>query len=55
MKFVEDRLGHDYRYALKTDYIKKELNWEPKYMFEDGLAKTINWYINNKNWWKSLN
>jgi dTDP-glucose 4,6-dehydratase len=43
--FVKDRPGHDFRYAIDSSKIKKELNWEPKLAFEDGLLKTINWYL----------
>ena len=46
--FVEDRKGHDYRYAIDPTKIKNELGWEPKTKFEDGIIKTINWYLDNK-------
>lgn len=52
IEFVEDRLGHDYRYALNNQKIKKELGWNSKISFKEGLKKTINWYIRNKDWWK---
>ena len=52
--FVEDRPGHDYRYAIDSSKIKKQLNWEPKENFNTGIRKTIIWYINNENWWKSI-
>ncbi len=48
--FVEDRLGHDRRYAINCDKIKQELGWEQKYDFIEGLYKTIHWYLNNLNW-----
>ncbi len=51
---VDDRMGHDYRYAINPDLIKKEINWRPKLTFSDGIIKTINWYIQNKSWWKNL-
>ncbi len=54
IKFVSDRPGHDYRYALNTDLIKEELGWEPKINFKDGLHETIDWYLNNKAWVKQL-
>jgi dTDP-glucose 4,6-dehydratase len=44
--FVEDRKGHDFRYAIDKSKIKKTLNWEPKTNFEDGLEITINYYLN---------
>ena len=48
--FVEDRLGHDQRYAIDASKIKKELGWKPEYEFEKGLNKTIEWYLENKDW-----
>lgn len=50
--YVEDRKGHDYRYAIDPTKIKNELGWEPKTKFEDGIIKTIDWYLNNKEWLK---
>lgn len=50
--FVEDRKGHDYRYAIDPTKIKNELGWEPKTKFEDGIIKTIEWYLENKEWLK---
>ena len=52
--FVEDRLGHDRRYSLDNTKIEEELGWSPKMNFEEGIKKTINWYINNKDWWDKL-
>jgi len=54
IKFVEDRLGHDRRYAIDASKIKKELGWEPEYTFNGGIAETIEWYLNNQEWWQSL-
>ena len=54
IKFVEDRPGHDYRYALDNTKIEKEIGWKPKTRLEEGLEKTIKWYERNKWWWKSL-
>ncbi|MFA6420249.1 MAG: dTDP-glucose 4,6-dehydratase [archaeon] len=51
---VEDRKGHDYRYAIDFSKIKKELNWFPKHSFEIGLKETIKWYIENESWWRPL-
>ena len=48
--FVLDRDGHDYRYSIDSNYIKNELNWEPKINLHDGLDKTINWYLKNIGW-----
>ena len=50
ISFVEDRKGHDYRYAIDPTKIKNELGWEPKTKFEDGIIKTIDWYVNNPEW-----
>jgi dTDP-glucose 4,6-dehydratase len=47
-------LGHDRRYAIDATKINKELNWQPKYIFEDAIIKTIQWYLDNKCWWQSL-
>ena len=52
--FVKDRPGHDERYAIDPSRIRNELGWQPSVTLEQGLEKTIQWYINNKNWWKSL-
>ncbi|MEK6958757.1 MAG: dTDP-glucose 4,6-dehydratase [archaeon] len=50
---VEDRKGHDFRYSLDGSKLR-ELGWKPKYCFEEGLKKTIDWYKQNETWWKSL-
>ena len=50
IQYVEDRLGHDRRYAMDSIKIKTELGWKKKYNFEEGLERTINWYKNNKTW-----
>ena len=52
IEFVEDRLGHDFRYALNSKKIESELDFFPKINFEEGLIQTINWYKNNEAWWK---
>ena len=54
ISFVKDRPGHDFRYAINTTKIKKDLNWEPKETFDSGLIKTIKWYLENENWWKKI-
>lgn len=51
--FVEDRAGHDYRYAIDSSKITQDLNWVPKESFETGIEKTINWYLSNEKWWKN--
>ncbi len=52
--FVKDRPGHDLRYAINSNKIKKELKWKPKKDFKRGIKETINWYKNNEWWWKKL-
>ncbi|MGY0391258.1 dTDP-glucose 4,6-dehydratase [Bizionia sp. KMM 8389] len=52
--YVKDRPGHDLRYAIDASKIKNELGWEPSVTFEQGLAKTINWYLNNDDWLQSV-
>lgn len=54
IRFVKDRPGHDYRYALDTSRIERELNWEPSVKIDEGLEKTIQWYKDNEWWWKPL-
>ena len=50
IKNVEDRPGHDYRYSIDSSLIKNELGWEPKYNFNQGIKKTVNWYLKNPIW-----
>jgi dTDP-glucose 4,6-dehydratase len=52
--FVEDRLGHDFRYAIDASKISANLGWKPKETFHSGLEKTIQWYIGNKSWLNNL-
>jgi len=52
--FVKDRPGHDIRYALNSNKIKKDLKWYPKTSFNKGIKLTIDWYNNNKTYYKSL-
>ncbi len=54
INFVKDRPGHDIRYALNSNKIKKELKWYPKTKFSEGIKLTINWYFKNKSYYKSL-
>jgi len=48
--FVKDRAGHDLRYAIDASKLKNELGWMPSLQFEEGLSKTIDWYLNNSEW-----
>lgn len=50
ISYVKDRPGHDLRYAIDATKLNKELGWKPSVTFEEGLAKTIDWYMNNKQW-----
>ena len=52
--FVKDRLGHDRRYAIDASKIRRELGWSPSVTFEEGIKKTIRWYLDNKWWWEKL-
>jgi len=52
--FVEDRPGHDARYAIDASKIEKELGWKPRETFESGVRKTVEWYLNNKQWWSRV-
>ncbi|MEK3887715.1 dTDP-glucose 4,6-dehydratase [Bacillus sp. FSL K6-3431] len=52
IKYVKDRLGHDFRYAIDPSKIKNELGWKPIYTFEKGIEETIRWYTENEHWWK---
>ncbi|QEM90887.1 dTDP-glucose 4,6-dehydratase [Kosakonia radicincitans] len=52
--FVPDRPGHDVRYAICADKIKRDLGWTPEETFESGIEKTVHWYLNNKSWWQSV-
>ncbi len=51
---VEDRLGHDRRYAIDNTKITSQLGWEPSYTFENGIAETIDWYLNNLDWMENV-
>ena len=52
--YVADRKGHDLRYAIDPTKIHTELGWLPETKFEDGIQKTIQWYLNNKSWWQEI-
>jgi dTDP-glucose 4,6-dehydratase len=52
--FVEDRLGHDFRYAVDSVRIRQELGWRPSVSLLDGLRRTVAWYVRNEPWWRPL-
>ena len=54
IEFVEDRPGHDFRYSMDSQKIKKELNWQTKVNFDEGIKKTVDWYLSNREWWKNI-
>lgn len=54
LEFVQDRAGHDMRYALNSNKLKNELGWAPKYDLAKGLEQTVDWYVKNEWWWKPL-
>jgi len=54
VEFVEDRPGHDFRYSMESTKIRNTLEWSQKKKFEEGLKKTIDWYLENKEWWMNL-
>ncbi|KIL43154.1 dTDP-glucose 4,6-dehydratase [Jeotgalibacillus campisalis] len=53
IEFVTDRLGHDKRYAIDPSKLE-ELGWKPKYNFETGITQTVQWYLDNKEWWEQI-
>ena len=54
IEHVTDRKGHDRRYAIDPEKIHNELGWLPETMFKDGIKKTIQWYLDNKDWWENI-
>ena len=52
--YVKDRKGHDLRYAIAPDKITSELGWKPQTFFDEGIKKTVDWYLNNQDWWKDI-
>ncbi len=53
ISYVTDRPGHDLRYAINPDKIERELGWKPVYHFETGILQTIQWYVDNREWWEA--
>ena len=54
IKFVEDRKGHDKRYAIDPTKIQNVLGWKPRYDFESGIRETVRWYLENRTWWENI-
>jgi dTDP-glucose 4,6-dehydratase len=54
ISFVKDRPGHDRRYAIEASKLINELSWKPKYTFETGISQTVDWYLGNEEWWRSV-
>ena len=54
ISYVKDRPGHDLRYAIDASKINRELGWKPSVTFEQGLEKTIDWYLSNDEWLKNV-
>ena len=54
IEFVEDRPGHDFRYSMESSKIRQTLEWSQKKKFEEGIEKTVEWYLENKEWWMNL-
>jgi dTDP-glucose 4,6-dehydratase len=54
IKFVKDRAGHDARYAIDASKLEKDLGWKPSLKFEEGLEKTVDWYLSNQEWTEKI-
>ena len=54
VKYVEDRPGHDFRYSMSSSKIYKEMDWKPKISFDEGIEKTVGWYLKHEEIWKDL-
>ena len=54
IKYVSDRKGHDLRYAIDPTKIETELGWSPTVLFDDGIKKTVQWYLDNRSWWENI-
>ena len=52
--YVTDRKGHDMRYAIDSTKLQKELGWEPSLQFEEGIEKTVKWYLDNQEWLNNI-
>ena len=52
--YVTDRLGHDARYAIDSTKLQRELGWEPSLQFEEGIERTVRWYLDNQEWMDNI-
>jgi dTDP-glucose 4,6-dehydratase len=52
--YVDDRPGHDFRYAIDAATIRAELGWQPSVTLEEGLRRTVAWYLDNEPWWREI-
>ncbi|MDD4138030.1 MAG: GDP-mannose 4,6-dehydratase, partial [Methanoregula sp.] len=51
--FIQDRAGHDFRYSISSEKVRK-LGWKPAHSFDEAMARTVEWYVRNEGWWKPL-
>ncbi len=54
IRFVEDRPGHDWRYAIDPEKLEKDVGWSPGHTFTEGLEETVKWYVENREWWETI-
>ncbi len=54
IRYVKDRPGHDWRYAIDPELLEKELGWKPRRTFEEGMRQTVEWYVENREWWEKI-
>lgn len=54
ISYVQDRLGHDRRYAIDASKIESKLHYKPEYIFNTGISRTVEWYLNNEDWWRNI-
>ena len=54
ISFVDDRPGHDFRYAVDFSKLYRETGWRPEVMFEEGIGRTVQWYLDNPAWWEPI-
>ena len=54
INYVDDRPGHDHRYAINCDKIERELGWRPSVSIEEGMRRTVQWYLDNREWWETI-